>query len=112
MSVITKTIMDQWLAIRFPTLPLASRPGLRNLLLVMLIVLSAISVLIAKDYSRQLFIQYQNMQHSHEAGSETFGKLLLEQSTLARQARVENIAENRLAMELPSPQQVAVIKVR
>jgi hypothetical protein len=48
MSVITKTISDQWSAVRVPTLPLASRPGLRNLLLVMLIVLSAISVLIIR----------------------------------------------------------------
>lgn len=94
---------------RWPSLPLAHRPGLRNFILIIAILASAFLVVYLKDANRREFIHYQQLQQVHEKQYEVWGKLLLEQSTLSTQSRVQQIAHKRLGMSVPASKSVVMI---
>lgn len=109
MNAMTRTFNLHHTAIRLPAFPLVGRPVLRNSILLVMILITALGIVYTKDINRRLFIQYQSMQQGHEQQYETWGKLLLEQSTLSQPARVEQIASTRLQMMHPDPKKVVVI---
>lgn len=110
MNAVTRVIGQNADILKLPTMPLASRPGLRMLLLAAAIFLTAFGIIVSKDVSRRLFIESQILQTQHEKHYETWGKLLLEQSTLSTQSRVQRIAQQRLLMKQTTPRDVTVIK--
>mgnify|MGYP005997519095 CR=1 FL=1 len=67
-------------------------------LLMVLVVLSAFSIVYLKDVNRRLLIDYQHQSQQQQYYQTTRNQLLLEESTWARQSRVQHIAENELGM--------------
>ncbi len=94
-----------------PYMPLASRPVLRNMLLMLTIMITSFATIGSKHISRQLCIDLQTQQDVRNAHYESWTKLLLEQGALSRQVRVEQIAHQRLQMSAPTNQQVEIVKL-
>lgn len=70
-------------------------------LLVLAILMSALSVIYSTYKSRQLFSALQQAYRQQIQYEEQWGRLLLEQSTWASQARIEEIALTQLNMKVP-----------
>jgi cell division protein FtsL len=90
---------------RFPSAISAfypERAKVINVILIITLVLSAFAVIYIKDINRRLFIQYQGLQVAHDKSYQEWGKLLLEQSTWASQARIKKIAKQHLSMSTPA----------
>ena len=79
----------------------SSREILLILCLGVLVLLSAISVVYVKDLNRRLFITKQTLQHQHEQYLTDWSQLLLEQSAWSNQARIQQVAQQKLNMRLP-----------
>lgn len=86
-------------------------PKLRILILIFLILVSALGVVYVKDLNRRLFITYQKLQLQGEQLRSDGNKLLLEQSALGAQARVQMVAQGQLQMQIPPSTDVMMIKV-
>jgi cell division protein FtsL len=83
--------------------------GVALTLLLLSLFLSAVGVVYVKDLNRRLFVQYQGLQLQSQSEQVGWSKLLLEQSTLARQSRIQRIASSALGMEMPTPKQVVLV---
>jgi cell division protein FtsL len=79
-------------------------------LLSLAIVASGIGVVYAKYLSRKYFVELQAIQTEAESLGVDWGRLQLEESTLATHAKVESTARGRLGMHLPLIDEVMVIK--
>ena len=64
-----------------------------TLVLLFAVLLSALALIYVKDLSRKLFIDYQKAEHEIQSQRFEKGRLMIEQSTLATQARVERVAK-------------------
>ena len=74
------------------------------------IVASGIGVVYAKYLSRKYFVELQALQSETEGLDVDWGRLQLEESTLATHAKVETTARGRLDMHLPRIDEVMVIR--
>ena len=79
-------------------------------LLSLVIVASGIGVVYAKYLSRKYFVELQVLQAEAESLGVEWGRLQLEESTLATHAKVESTASGRLGMHLPHIDEVRVIR--
>jgi len=79
-------------------------------LLSLAIVASGIGVVYAKYLSRKYFVELQTLQAEAESLGVDWGRLQLEESTLATHAQVESTARGRLGMHLPRIDEVMVIR--
>lgn len=79
-------------------------------LLVLALVTSAIGVVYGKYLSRKYFVALQELQSEREQIAVEWGRLQLEESTLATHSKVENTARGRLGMHLPHIDEVVVIR--
>ena len=88
------------------------KPGELALLgvLSLAIVASGIGVVYAKYLSRKYFVELQTLQAEAESLDVDWGRLQLEESTLATHAKVERTARGRLGMHLPRIDEVMVIR--
>jgi len=87
--------------------------ALRQSLLVFLllaVVASALGVAYSKHQSRRLFVELQALYMERDALGVEWGRLQLEQSTLATPIRIENMARKRLEMFVPAADRIAIIK--
>lgn len=80
--------------------------------LIVLLLVSAFSVIYLKDLSRRLFIQYQQAQQVQEHDEVEWSKLLLEEGAWSTQARIQNLASTRLDMVMPTMKNIVMIKTR
>ncbi|OGT53851.1 MAG: cell division protein FtsL [Gammaproteobacteria bacterium RIFCSPHIGHO2_12_FULL_42_13] len=78
---------------------------------IILLLISAFSVIYLKDLSRRLFIQYQQLQQTQQQLETDWSKLLLEEGAWSTQQRVQTIATSKLNMAVPERKQV-IIDVR
>ena len=85
------------------------RPVLLGLSLLMVLA-TALGVVYSKHQSRQLFVRLQALNSERDALDIEWGRLQLEQSTLATPIRIENIARKRLGMFVPSADEIVIIK--
>src|SRR5690606_31538785 len=87
------------------------RPGqlLMVAVLLLLVVISALSVIYSTHRSRTLFNELQQLQRQEWALDEEWERLLLEQSTWGAHERVNQIAETKLDMVLPDPAAIRVM---
>lgn len=111
MTTATRTINVigwQWAV---PYMPLASRPVLRNMLLLSTILVTSFATIGSKHISRQLTTSLQTQEDIANAHYENWTKLLLEQGALSRQVRVEQIAQQKLQMSSPTSHQVEIVKL-
>ncbi len=85
--------------------------GLQGLtvLLMLLVLGSALGVVYTTHESRKLFVELQVLQAVRDELNIEWGRLLLEQSTLATPTRVENIARRKLGMKPPPPEQIVIV---
>jgi cell division protein FtsL len=85
-------------------------PNLHVLVLLFVVLLSAITLIYVKDLNRRLFIESQKMQNTYAQLQTEQEKLLLEQSAWSTQARVQQIAEQNLEMQMPGANSIVMIK--
>lgn len=79
------------------------------LAMAVLVLGSAIAVVYAEYASRKLFVELEGLRSQRDALAVEWGRLQLEQSTLAAHGRVERLARDRLGMRQPQPEDVVVI---
>jgi len=76
------------------------------------VVLCALSVVTSQHKARKLFIELQKEKEQAHQMEVEWGQLQLEQSTWAAPARVEEVAVQKLQMQLPKNGQVQFIRVK
>lgn len=86
-----------------------SRQSVSVIFLMITLFISAFAVVYLKDYNRRLFIQYQNLQTDRQSAQLQWGKLLLEQSAWSTQARVQQVAEQKLQMVYPQAKDIIIV---
>ncbi len=95
---------QKWLSLRL------TKQQFTVALLALAVLISAFSLIYVRDLSRRQFSQLQAMQYVRDDLHIEWGKLLLEQSTWATQARIENVANSQLDMVLPKTGDVVVVR--
>ena len=78
--------------------------------MVIVVLISAVSVVYIKHSSRGTFIELQKLEKKYDELNEEWGRLLLEQSTWAGLGRVKQEAEIRLMMFRPIEVMTVVIR--
>lgn len=81
-----------------------------NALLLLLVLGSALGVVYSKYLSRKYFVGLERLRKEREQVEIEWGRLQLEQSTLATHGRVEKKARGELGMLIPDPEKVVIIK--
>jgi len=79
-------------------------------LLVVLVMVSAISVVYSKHTNRKLFIELQQLNKNIDDLNIEWGKLQLEEGTWSDHGRIEKIARTKLNMLLPGINSVVYLK--
>ena len=80
-----------------------------NLALLAILVVCALLVVTSQHKARKLYVELQKEQELTRQIEVEWGQLQLEQSTWARQARIEKIASGQLMMHVPPPSRVQVV---
>ncbi len=70
---------------------------------------SAIWVAATRHEARQLFIELEALNRERDRLQIDWGRLQLEQSAWAAHPRIENLARDRLALDVPDQQSVVMI---
>jgi cell division protein FtsL len=73
------------------------------------VVSSGVAVVYAKNSSRALFVELQQVRQAKDDADREWGKLQLELATRGALNRVMSIAEQRLEMQAPSADDIAVV---
>ena len=71
---------------------------------------SAIGVVFMRHRHRQLFVELSKLEHARDEINIEFGRLQLEQATLAQATRVDQEARGRLGMKFPEAADIVVIR--
>ncbi len=85
---------------------------MKNVFLILLgiaVFFSAVKVVIARHDTRRLFVEIQNLEKDRDNLNEEWGRLLLEQSTWATDARIESVSKTVLHMIEPKIRSVTLI---
>jgi cell division protein FtsL len=85
---------------------------MKNILLILLgaaVFFSAIEVVIARHETRKLFVEIQAQEKQRDNLNEEWGRLQLEQSTWATDARIESVSKIELHMIEPETRAVMLI---
>ncbi len=78
-------------------------------LLIAAVFLSALAVIDARHENRLLFAQLQQLRQQRDQINIEWGQLLLEQSTWSTHARIEQMATQKLDMEMPMHPEIVVV---
>jgi cell division protein FtsL len=84
-----------------------------RVLLVVLVLanlISAIGVVHARHRHRQQFFALTGLEKARDELNIEFGRLQLEQATLAESNRIDKIARGRLGMRTPDPADIVVVQ--
>jgi cell division protein FtsL len=82
-----------------------------NVILLALVVACALAVITSQHRARLAFVALEAEQEAAKKLEEEWTQLQLEQSTWARNNRVESIAASRLGMRLPDASNTVVVTV-
>jgi len=85
---------------------------MKNVLLILLgtvVFFSAVKVVIARHDTRKLFVEIQVLEKDRDNLNEEWGRLQLEQSTWATDARIESVSKTELHMIEPETRSVMLI---
>ena len=83
-----------------------------TILLALLITASLFGIVAARQNTRSQFIALQEAQARHFALDNRWGQLELEQATLASNARVGDIARQKLGLSAPKSNQIIMVRTR
>lgn len=86
-------------------------PVLISFALVALLSASAIGVVYASHSNRLLFNELSNLQVERDAYQRQWSQLLLEQSALSAQSRIEQLATEEFSMVVPGRGDIVVVPV-
>ncbi|MGH8378452.1 MAG: cell division protein FtsL [Gammaproteobacteria bacterium] len=78
-------------------------------LLAVVVFLNALAVIDARHENRMLFAQLQQARQQRDRINVEWGQLLLEQSTWSTHARIEQMATQKLDMQIPPHPQIVVV---
>ncbi len=78
--------------------------------LVALNVATAIGVVYARHRHRTLFVELSKLQRVRDELNIEFGRLQLEQATVAEATRIDQIARERLGMKSPEAGEIVVVR--
>jgi cell division protein FtsL len=78
--------------------------------LVAAILVSAVQVVLHQHQARRTFVDLQAQERERDQLSEEWGRLQLEQSTWATDARVDEVARTRLHMQEPDRASVELLR--
>jgi len=81
-----------------------------NIILLLILVMSAIGVIYSKHHNRMLYVELRGLQTTRDDLNVDWDRLQIEQSTWATHARVEGAARKRLAMRNVDYNEVIVVK--
>ena len=85
---------------------------LKLLVVVLLLVAwvgSAVSLVYAQHQRRALFVELEALERARDEMQIDWGRLQLEQSTLANHERVKRLATSRLELELPAADDIVLV---
>jgi len=71
---------------------------------------SAIAVVYARHQHRQFYSALTRLEHERDELNIEFGRLQLEQATLAESQRISRIARERLGMRIPDVADIVVVR--
>lgn len=71
---------------------------------------SAIGVIYARHRHRVLFVKLSRLEKARDELNVEFGRLQLEQATVAESNRIDQIARTRLGMKFPEATDVVVVR--
>ena len=74
------------------------------------VMVTALAVIYAQHQSRKSFVELQELQKVRDEIEVQWGRLQLEQGAWTTHGRVEQIARNKLNMEIPNTDAVVIIK--
>ena len=80
-----------------------------NLILFFVLIATALGSITAQHKSRKLYFELQQQQDAAKQYDVEWGQLQLEQSTWAMHARIEQIASQRLQMQVPDAKRIQVV---
>ena len=83
-----------------------------TIILALLITASLFGIVAARQNTRSQFIALQEAQARHFALDNRWGQLELEQATLASNARVGDIASQKLGLSAPKSDQIIMVRTR
>ncbi|MBU2807301.1 cell division protein FtsL [Acidithiobacillus ferrooxidans F221] len=83
-----------------------------TIILALLITASLFGIVAARQNTRNQFIALQEAQAKHFALDNRWGQLELEQATLASNARVGDIARQKLGLSAPKSNQIIMVRTR
>ena len=81
-----------------------------NIVLLMVVFISALAVVDAKHEHRQMFVQLELLKQERDALNVEWGKLQLEQSTWGAHGRIEKVARKRLKMSTPKFEEMVIVR--
>jgi len=79
-------------------------------ILAMVVLASSLGVVYAKHQSRKLFVELDILKKERDEMNVEWGRLQLEQSTLATHGRIETTAKKRLQMVTPEYDKVLIVR--
>lgn len=86
-----------------------SRVQLTTMSLLMAILISALGIVYVTNTTRSMNASLQQLQAERDRLHVQWGQLLLEKSTWLMQARIQQIASNKLGMVVPDNKSVVII---
>lgn len=78
--------------------------------LAFIVLASSLGVVYAKHQSRKLFVELDALKKERDEMNINWGRLQLEQSTLATHNRIEETAKKRLNMVTPEYKQILIVR--
>lgn len=89
--------------------PITLKTMVHLVVLLMLTTVSATGVIYSTHKSRYLLNELQQLERQRNNLQVEWGQLLLEQSSLVAQGRIENLAIAELGMKIPTMENVVVV---
>lgn len=80
-----------------------------NLILFFALIFSALGLVNSQHKARNLYIELERASQSAKQTEQEYGQLQLEQSTWAMHSRIEQIATQKMQMQVPDAKRVQVI---
>lgn len=81
-----------------------------NVIVLLLVVVTALGVVYSKHENRKLYVQLRELQKQRDALDVDWGRLQLEQSTWATHSRIEEIARKKLNMRNVEFGEMVIVK--
>ncbi len=80
-----------------------------NIILFLVLILTALGVVAAQHQSRKLYFELQQSQEAAKQYEIEWGQLQLEQSTWAMHSRLEQVAGQFLHMQVPDSKRIQIV---